>query len=104
MGLSGVVFGLIVVDNAVSRAAQRSIFGFFTVPAKLYPWALLLFWQLLMPGASFLGHLCGVAVRRQPRPCRNTLSGGEAMALVPRIPGERNWKNHMRRSTGAWNL
>ena len=33
------------------------------VPAKLYPWALLVLWQMLMPGASFLGHLCGVAVR-----------------------------------------
>lgn len=33
VGLSGVVFGLIVVDTAVSRATQRSIFGFFQVPA-----------------------------------------------------------------------
>lgn len=32
----------------------------FTVPAKWYPWALLFFWQLLMPGVSFLGHLGGV--------------------------------------------
>ena len=28
--------------------------------ARYYPWALLLFWQLLMPGVSFLGHLGGV--------------------------------------------
>lgn len=73
VGLSGVVFGLIVVDTAVSRAAQRSIFGFFSVPAKLYPWALLLLWQLLMPGASFLGHLSGVAVSRRLKPCSKTL-------------------------------
>jgi hypothetical protein len=38
----------------------------FSVPAAAYPWALLVFWQLVMPGASFLGHLCGVLVR-----CRN---------------------------------
>jgi hypothetical protein len=38
---------------------------FFNVPAALYPWALLVFWQLVMPGASFLGHLCGVLVRAQ---------------------------------------
>ena len=50
------------METGVSRATHRSIFGLFNVPAKLYPWALLGFWQLLMPGASFLGHLCGVAV------------------------------------------
>ena len=50
------------VETGVSRATHRSIFGLFNVPAKFYPWALLGFWQLLMPGASFLGHLCGVAV------------------------------------------
>jgi len=60
VGLSGVIFGLIVADNAISGATHRSIFGIFNVPAPAYPWALLLFWQLLMPGASFLGHLCGV--------------------------------------------
>lgn len=27
---------------------------------RYYPWALMLFWQLLMPGVSFLGHLGGV--------------------------------------------
>ena len=32
------------------------------VPAQYYPWALLLLWQLLMPGVSFLGHLAGVLV------------------------------------------
>ena len=60
IGLSGAIFGLIVVDNACSAAQTRSIFGMFTVPAKWYPWALLVFWQLLMPGVSFLGHLGGV--------------------------------------------
>ncbi|EIE25750.1 rhomboid-domain-containing protein, partial [Coccomyxa subellipsoidea C-169] len=60
IGLSGAIFGLIVVDNACSGAQTRSIFGMFTVSAKWYPWALLVFWQLLMPGVSFLGHLGGV--------------------------------------------
>ncbi len=35
VGLSGLVFGLIAVDNAVSGVTQRSIFGFFTVPATV---------------------------------------------------------------------
>lgn len=62
VGLSGVIFGLIVADNATNHANHRSIFGFFNVPAAVYPWALLVFWQLIMPGASFLGHLCGVLI------------------------------------------
>ena len=37
VGLSGLVFGLIAIDNAVTGAQQRSIFGFFTVPAKVRP-------------------------------------------------------------------
>lgn len=60
VGLSGAVFGLIVIDTAFSNVQSRSIFGLFMVPAQWYPWALLLFWQLLMPGVSFLGHLGGV--------------------------------------------
>lgn len=62
VGFSGVVFGLVVIDNAVSGATSRSIFGFFSVPARVYPWALLVFWQILVPQASFLGHLAGVTV------------------------------------------
>lgn len=62
IGFSGVIFGLIVVDNSLTGATQRSIFGFFYVPAHLYPWTLLVLWQVIMPGVSFLGHLCGVLV------------------------------------------
>jgi hypothetical protein len=40
--------------------SSRSVFGFFSVPAKLYPWVLLVLLQLLMPGISFLGHLGGI--------------------------------------------
>jgi membrane associated rhomboid family serine protease len=60
VGLSGAIFGLIVIETACSNVQTRSIFGLFTVPARLYPWALLVFWQLIMPGVSFLGHLGGV--------------------------------------------
>ena len=35
--------------------------GLFAVPGRYYPWMLLVVWQLLMPGVSFLGHLGGVA-------------------------------------------
>ncbi len=40
VGLSGLIFGLIAIDNVVSGLQQRSIFGFFTVPAKVCPAAL----------------------------------------------------------------
>ena len=62
IGFSGVVFGLIVIDNSVSHATSRSIFGLFSVPARVYPWALMVLWQLLLPSVSFLGHLTGIVV------------------------------------------
>ncbi|KAG1678752.1 hypothetical protein FOA52_012791 [Chlamydomonas sp. UWO 241] len=75
VGLSGVIFGLIVVENAphathagdASTAAgslfpvgTRSLLGLVAVPAVWYPWVLLVLWQLLVPAASFLGHLSGL--------------------------------------------
>eukprot|EP00887_Chlorella_sp_A99_P005875 scaffold1.g5875.t1 len=60
VGLSGVIFGLVVIDAQSSGAVGRSIFGLFSVPARAYPWVLLVVWQLLVPASSFLGHLCGV--------------------------------------------
>lgn len=62
IGFSGIVFGLIVIDNLVSHATSRSIFGLFSVPARVYPWALMVLWQLLLPSVSFLGHLTGIMV------------------------------------------
>jgi hypothetical protein len=49
-------------DRLVRAPAQtRSVLGLFVLPARYYPWVLLVVWQLLMPGVSFLGHLGGVA-------------------------------------------
>ena len=60
IGFSGVIFGVIVVDTHLSSVAQRSIFGFFTVPSQWYPLSLLIFLQVLMPSVSFVGHLSGL--------------------------------------------
>eukprot|EP00899_Mesostigma_viride_P023572 jgi/Mesvir1/439/Mv11318-RA.2 len=60
VGFSGIIFALLVVDTAMSGVSHRSIFGFFQVPAKWYPWALLVFFQLLVPRASAMGHLAGL--------------------------------------------
>lgn len=62
VGFSGVIFGLIVVDNWSTDATSRSILGLFEVPAAVYPWALLVFWQLLVPQSSFFGHMSGLLV------------------------------------------
>lgn len=62
VGLSGVLFSLIVVDSHLTPAATRTLFGFVSVPTRWYPLALLALLQLLLPNASVLGHLSGVLV------------------------------------------
>jgi len=62
VGFSGVIFALCVVDIYKSSSSTRSLFGFVEVPARVYPWALLVALQVLVPNVSFLGHLSGVLV------------------------------------------
>lgn len=59
-GCSGVVFALMVVENAALGGATRSVFGVVDVPAPLLPWALMALVQLVVPRASLLGHLAGL--------------------------------------------
>ena len=61
IGMSGVVFALIVCETNVNDVGRRSVFGLFEVPSAWYPTALLFFIQLLVPGVSFLGHAAGMA-------------------------------------------
>ena len=60
IGLSGIIFGLIVVDTHLSAIERRSVFGFFDVPSGWYPLGLLLFIQVIAPAVSFLGHAAGL--------------------------------------------
>ncbi|MCO5608693.1 hypothetical protein L7F22_062907 [Adiantum nelumboides] len=60
IGFSGMIFAMIVMETSLSGVQNRSIFGFFSVPAKWYAWILLILFQLLMPNVSLLGHLCGI--------------------------------------------
>lgn len=62
VGLSGALFSLIVLAVEMSGASSISFFGFFTLPARVYPWFLLVVLSLISPGLSFLGHLSGVLV------------------------------------------
>jgi membrane associated rhomboid family serine protease len=59
IGFSGIIFHLSVLESYL-HPGQRSVFGFFSVPSFVYPWALLLILQLIMPNLSFLGHLSGI--------------------------------------------
>uniref|UniRef100_M4CT52 UBA domain-containing protein n=2 Tax=Brassica campestris TaxID=3711 RepID=M4CT52_BRACM len=60
IGFSGILFSMIVIETSLSGVTSRSVFGLFNVPAKLYPWLLLIAFQLLMTNVSLLGHLCGI--------------------------------------------
>jgi membrane associated rhomboid family serine protease len=62
LGFSGVLFALLVIDNAVGEPGPRSILGLCVVPSWIYPWTMLLVMQLLMRNASLLGHLAGIVI------------------------------------------
>ncbi|KAK4757394.1 hypothetical protein SAY87_018695 [Trapa incisa] len=47
-------------ETSLSGAHTKSVFGLFNVPAKWYPWILLIIFQVLMANVSLLGHLCGI--------------------------------------------
>ncbi len=65
VGLSGMILGLITIENEQLRASgteRRLLLGLLSVPTQIYPLALLLMWQFLLPGVSFLAHLAGIVV------------------------------------------
>jgi membrane associated rhomboid family serine protease len=60
VGFSGIIFHMSVLECNMSPTQARSLFGVASVPAYLYPWALLVLLQFIMPNLSFLGHLVGI--------------------------------------------
>eukprot|EP00906_Rhabdomonas_costata_P011664 RCo016615 len=61
LGFSGVLFSYLTLEvHVYNTVSSRTLFGLCTVPAAVYPWVMLLLLQLLWPGASFSGHLCGI--------------------------------------------
>lgn len=60
LGFSGVIFQLSVLEANLSPNRTRSVFGILQVSSKMYPWALLVVIQFVMPHISFLGHLSGI--------------------------------------------
>ncbi len=60
VGLSGIIFALLVADNHLRSVQYRSVYGLFNVPAVYFPWVLLILWQLVLPHVSLFGHLGGI--------------------------------------------
>lgn len=86
VGLSGVLFALIVLHAQRSVSAYVYWWGAPVFPVALYPWVLLGLTQLLMPGnVSFVGHLAGMLVGYAA--CRATLAQWllPSAALVARV-------------------
>lgn len=62
VGFSGVLFTYAVIEAFHTTETTRSVFGLFSVPAKVYPFILLILLQIIIPGISFLGHVSGCIV------------------------------------------
>ena len=62
VGYSGVLFCYAILESYHTPVESRSLFGFCTVPSKMYPFILLVGISVLIPGISFLGHFSGVVV------------------------------------------
>ena len=62
IGLSGILFAVLVVNIESSGASSVSFFGLFSLPSRWYPWLLALILQLLSPRLSFFGHISGIVV------------------------------------------
>ena len=62
VGYSGVIFALAVIETFLNARPFIRVFGVVNVPTKLYPWLLLVGISIVMPGVSFVGHLCGLLV------------------------------------------
>ena len=61
IGFSGVIFALKVLTTHYWEQGHRRYFG-VRVPAKHAVWAELVLIQLMVPNASFIGHLSGIIV------------------------------------------
>lgn len=60
VGLSGLLFSVIVVNIQQSGVSSVSFFGFFNISSRWYPWVLAAILQLFAPNLSLLGHTSGI--------------------------------------------
>lgn len=62
VGFSGVIFALKVLTTYNLPSGTSMVMGIFPVPMRWACWAELILIQLLVPNASFTGHLAGILV------------------------------------------
>lgn len=60
VGYSGVVYAWVALNAAAAPWSSVPVLGLFAVPSLLYPFAMLALNQVIIPRASFVGHLAGI--------------------------------------------
>jgi rhomboid domain-containing protein 1 len=62
VGLSCVLFTLMVIQGQMDSQRLLPVLGLVPVPAWLFPWVMLFVMSYLVPQCSFVGHLAGIIV------------------------------------------
>jgi hypothetical protein len=62
VGYSCVVFGWMTVLSVKQPSSKLNLFGFLSLPISFAPFESLIFTSIIVPQASFIGHLSGIIV------------------------------------------
>ncbi|GJV17532.1 rhomboid-like protein 13 [Tanacetum coccineum] len=62
VGYSCVVFGWMTILSVKEPSSKLNLFGFLSLPISFAPFESLIFTSIIVPQASFLGHLSGIIV------------------------------------------
>lgn len=62
VGYSCVVFGWMTILSVKRPSSKLNLFGFLSLPISFAPFESLIFTSIIVPQASFLGHLSGILV------------------------------------------
>ncbi|KAL6970742.1 RHOMBOID-like protein 13 [Sarracenia purpurea var. burkii] len=62
VGYSCVVFGWMTILSAKQPSSKLDLFGFLSLPISFAPFESLIFTSIIVPQASFVGHLSGIIV------------------------------------------
>jgi len=81
-GASGVIFALMLADAVGPTPPPAVPLGAFTLPARLYPYALAALLQVLLPGVSATGHLAGLLAGEAGGAARTRAPGALAAAAA----------------------
>ncbi|KAM9966611.1 hypothetical protein ACTFIR_006831 [Dictyostelium discoideum] len=60
VGFSGCIFALLTIH--CFNDSLISLYGITRIPSKLYPWAILIITNFILPMTSFVGHLSGILI------------------------------------------